>query len=77
MKIDYHVLVDASQDDCPIPTIRAKDALDRMSGQEVLKLVASQHGTVSNIRTLVRNHHFELVREVRSGNEFVFYIRKK
>lgn len=76
MHIDYHVLIDASQDICPIPTIRAKEALDRMSEQQVLKLVASQNGTVRNIRTLVKNNHFELIKEIREGNDFVFYIRK-
>ena len=48
-----------------------------MSDPHVLKLVASQNGTVRNIRTLVKNNHFELIKEIREGNDFVFYIRKK
>lgn len=76
MNIDFHVLIDASQEDCPVPTIRAKEALDRMSGNEVLKLVASQEGTVRNIRTLVRNYQYELIGEVRADSGFVFYIKK-
>ncbi len=76
MNIDYHVLIDASQEDCPVPTIRAKEALDRMSGNEILKLVASQEGTVKNIRTLVRNHHYVLIGEAKADSGFVFYIKK-
>lgn len=76
MHIDYNVLLDATQDDCPIPTIRTKEMLDEMTAGAVLKVVTSKEGTIRNIRTFVNNNHCELVREIRATEDFHFYIRK-
>lgn len=76
MQHAYDVLIDASRDDCPIPTIRAKEALDGMMRNQVLKLIASQEGTIRNIRTLVRHHQCELIAELREHDGFVFFIKK-
>ena len=76
MHIDYNVLLDATQDDCPIPTIKTKEVLDEMTAGAVLKLVTSKEGTIRNIRTFVNNNHCELVSESRTAEGFHFYIRK-
>lgn len=76
MHIDYNVLLDATQDDCPIPTIRTKEMLDEMAAGAVLKVVTSKEGTIRNIRTFVNNNHCELVHEIRATEGFHFYIRK-
>lgn len=76
MKTDYDVLLDATQDDCPIPTIRTKETLDGMASGAVLKVITSKEGTIRNIRTFVKNNHYELVRETRSAEGFHFYIKK-
>lgn len=76
MHIDYNVLLDATQDDCPIPTIRTKETLDEMDSGAVLKVVTSKEGTVRNIRTFVNNNRCELVHEIRAAEGFHFYIRK-
>jgi tRNA 2-thiouridine synthesizing protein A len=76
MNIDYKALVDATQDDCPVPTIKTKEALDAMSGNEILKVITSKEGTVKNIRTLVRQHAYALIHETKTDEGFVFYIQK-
>lgn len=76
MKISYDVLLDATQDDCPIPTIKTKQALDEMASGTILKVVASKEGTVKNMRTLVSNNPYELLRETKSAKVFNFYIKK-
>ena len=76
MDIEYNMLLDAAQDDCPVPTIKAKEALDKMQAGEILKVVASKEGTVANMRTFVKNNPYEMVREVKSGGTFQFYIKK-
>ncbi|MCR4299934.1 MAG: sulfurtransferase TusA family protein [Gallionella sp.] len=76
MHIDYNVLLDATQDDCPIPTIKTKEMLDEMAAGAVLKLVASKEGTIRNIRTFVNNNQCELVHEMKATEGFHFYIRK-
>ncbi len=76
MNIDYNVLLDATQDDCPIPTIKTKQLLDEMDSGAVLKVITSKEGTIRNIRTFVSNNHYELVHETRAEEGFHFYIRK-
>ncbi|HCI14132.1 MAG: SirA family protein [Gallionellales bacterium RIFCSPLOWO2_02_58_13] len=76
MHIDYDELLDATQDDCPVPTVKTKELLDKMPVGAVLKLVSSKEGTVRNIRTFVRNNPYELLREIKGAESFYFYIRK-
>ena len=76
MHIDYNVLLDATQDDCPVPTIKTKEMLDEMDVGAVLKVVTSKEGTIRNLRTFVNNNHCELVHEIRAAEGFYFYIKK-
>lgn len=76
MHIDYDVLLDATQDDCPVPVIRTKEMLDEMEVGAVLKVVTSKEGTINNIRTFVKNNPYELVRETSDKEHFYFYIKK-
>ena len=76
MSTDYNVLLDATQDDCPIPTIKTKETLDEMDAGAILKVITSKEGTIRNIRTFVNNNHYELVREIKAAESFHFYIKK-
>ncbi|MBU1426229.1 MAG: sulfurtransferase TusA family protein [Gammaproteobacteria bacterium] len=76
MHIDYNVLLDATQDDCPIPVIKTKEMLDTMSAGEVLKVVTTREGTIRNIRTLVSNNDYKLLQQLEENARFHFYIEK-
>ena len=76
MDINYDVLLDAMEDDCPVPIIKTKEMLDKMESGAVLKIVTSKEGTINNIRTFVKNNPYELVREIRATDNFQFYIKK-
>lgn len=76
MNIDYNKLLDASQEDCPVPVIRTKEMLDQMQAGEILKVIASTEGTVGNMRTMVKSNPCEMVREAKVKGGFEFYIRK-
>lgn len=76
MTIAYDVLLDNTDEDCPIPTIRTKETLDSMSAGTVLKLVSRREGTVRNIRTFVKNNACELLQESRDAGEYNFFIKK-
>ncbi len=76
MNINYDMTIDASNDECPLPTIRTKEVLDNMSAGKVLRLLTSKEGTVKNIRTFVANNSCELLSESRNAQGYVFYIRK-
>lgn len=76
MTIIYDLLLDATEDDCPMPTIHTKNILDTMSAGQTLKLLTSKEGTIRNIRTFVANNPYELLNEFKEDERFVFIIRK-
>jgi len=76
MTVEYDLLLDATEHDCPMPTIQAKEALDSLTSGQVLKLLTSKEGTVRNIRTLVANNDFELLNESADGVNIAFFIKK-
>ena len=76
MDIDYNVMLDATQDDCPIPVIRTKEVLDTMSVGEVLKVVTTREGTIRNIRTFVNSNQYKLLQQFKENEHIHFYIEK-
>jgi tRNA 2-thiouridine synthesizing protein A len=76
MHINYNVLLDATQEDCPIPVVKTKEVLDTMSAGEILKVVASREGTINNIRTLVKNNDYNLLKQFEENKLYYFYIEK-
>lgn len=76
MHIDFNVLLDATQDDCPVPVIKTKEVLDKMSAGEVLKVVTTREGTIKNIRTLVSNNDYKLLQQFQENELYYFYIEK-
>ena len=75
MTTTYDLLVDASEEDCPMPTIQAKNALDLMTTGQTLKVIASKEGAVKNIRTLVSSNPYELISEAKVNEKFIFFIK--
>lgn len=77
MSAMHDILLDATAEDCPMPTIYSKNNLDAMCSGQVLKLISNKEGTIKNIRTLVANNPYELLSESKSKEGFVFFIQKK
>lgn len=76
MTTTYDLLVDATEEDCPMPTVHAKNALDTMTAGQILKLLSSKEGSVRNIRTLVAYNPYELMGESKVNETFIFFIKK-
>jgi tRNA 2-thiouridine synthesizing protein A len=62
---------------CPLPILKAKKALADMLSGEVLKVVASDPGSVRDFQAFARQTGNELVEQVNSGKEFVHYLRRR
>ncbi|MDI1309290.1 MAG: sulfurtransferase TusA family protein [Methylotenera sp.] len=76
MNITYDLILDVTQDDCPVPTIKTKEVLDTLTSGYTLKVVTNKEGTINNLRTLVKNNAYELLKESKSDDLFNFYIKK-
>ncbi len=62
---------------CPLPILKAKKALSGMSSGEVLKVVATDPGSVRDFQAFARQTGNELVEQSSGGDEFVHFLRRR
>jgi TusA-related sulfurtransferase len=62
---------------CPLPILKAKKALADMRSGEVLKVVATDPGSVRDFQAFARQTGNELVEQNSSATEFVHYLRRR
>jgi TusA-related sulfurtransferase len=69
--------LDARGLNCPLPILKAKKALADMSTGEVLKVVATDPGSVRDFQAFARQTGNELVEQNSGDVEFVHYLRRR
>jgi len=62
---------------CPLPILKAKKALTEMLSGEVLKVVATDPGSVRDFQAFARQTGNELIDQVSGEKEFVHYLRRR
>jgi tRNA 2-thiouridine synthesizing protein A len=62
---------------CPLPILKAKKALNDMLSGEVLKVVATDPGSVRDFQAFARQTGNELVEQIAGEKEFVHYLRRR
>ena len=62
---------------CPLPILRAKKALADVPSGQVLKIVATDPGSVKDFETFSRQTGHTLLSHAEANGEFTFYMRKK
>ena len=61
---------------CPLPILRAKKALGELSAGQVLKVMATDPGSVKDFQAFCKQTGNELL-EHSEGREFTFFMRKR
>ena len=69
--------LDARGLNCPLPILKAKKALADMLSGEVLKVTATDPGSVRDFQAFARQTGNELVEQVSGAAEFVHVIRRR
>ena len=69
--------LDARGLNCPLPILRAKKALSDMSGGQVLKILATDPGSVKDFQAFCKQTGNALLASDTSDSEFVFFMQKK
>ena len=69
--------LDARGMNCPLPILRAKKALGELSSGQVLRIVATDPGSVKDFEAFSKQTGNELLSSAAGEKEFTFYIRKK
>ncbi|GIK25387.1 MAG: sulfurtransferase TusA family protein [Candidatus Desulfobacillus denitrificans] len=69
--------LDAKGLNCPLPILRAKKALAEMTSGQVLRIMATDPGSVKDFAAFAKQTGNELLSTAEQGKEFEFYIKRK
>ena len=61
---------------CPLPVLRARKAIQGVAAGEVLRVLATDPGTVRDFRAFCEATGHELLEHAEQDGEFTFRIRK-
>ena len=68
---------DARGLNCPLPILRAKKALSDMTSGQILRIVATDPGSVKDFQAFAKQTGNELVEQSTSGQDFVHVLRRR
>ncbi len=68
--------LDASGLNCPLPILRAKKALGTLEAGQVLRIIATDPGSVKDFEAFAKQTGNELMESGEEGGKFVFLIKK-
>jgi tRNA 2-thiouridine synthesizing protein A len=77
MTMEFHKELDARGLNCPLPILKAKKALAEMVSGEILRVVATDAGSVRDFQAFARQTGNELIGHSESNQEFTFFMKRK
>ena len=73
---DYDEELDASGLNCPLPILRAKKALNTIDSGKVLRIIATDPGSVKDFEAFAKQTGNDLLESKEEGGKFEFLIKK-
>jgi tRNA 2-thiouridine synthesizing protein A len=73
---DFDQELDASGLNCPLPILRAKKTLNGMESGKILKIIATDPGSVKDFDAFSKQTGNELLSSGEEGGKYVFMIKK-
>ncbi len=77
MSFDFDQELDCSGLACPMPILKTKKAVDALQTGQVLKMTATDPGSVPDIEAWTSKTGHALLGHEKQGEKFIFYIRRK
>lgn len=75
--MEFHKEIDARGLNCPLPILKAKKALAELESGQVLRIVATDPGSVRDFQAFAKQTGNPLLSHVQQGAEFTFLMRRK
>jgi tRNA 2-thiouridine synthesizing protein A len=75
--MEAHKEIDTRGLSCPLPILKAKKALADMNSGDVLKVLATDPGSMRDFQAFARQTGNELVEQSSANDEFVHYLRRR
>jgi len=69
--------LDARGLNCPLPILRAKKALNELQSGQVLKIIATDPGSVKDFQAFSKQTGNELLSHAEANKEFTFFMKRK
>jgi tRNA 2-thiouridine synthesizing protein A len=69
--------LDARGLNCPLPILRTKKSLADMSSSQILKVMATDPGSVKDFQAFSKQTGNELLEYEQANGEYIFFMRKK
>ena len=73
---DFDQELDARGLNCPLPILRAKKALNSLQGGQILKIIATDPGSVKDFEAFANQTGNELLDSSEAAGEFHFRLKK-
>jgi tRNA 2-thiouridine synthesizing protein A len=75
--MDFQRELDARGLNCPLPILKAKKALAEMATGEVLRIVATDSGSVRDFQAFAKQTGNALLSHSQTNGEYTFFMRRK
>ncbi|MFZ5548005.1 MAG: sulfurtransferase TusA family protein [Pseudomonadota bacterium] len=75
--MDAHKELDTRGLNCPLPILKAKKALADMASGQVLKVLATDPGSMRDFQAFARQTGNELLEQQAGEVEFVHFLRRR
>ena len=73
---DYDQELDARNLNCPLPILKAKKVLNSMESGQIVKIMATDPGSVKDFDAFANQTGNELLESTEVGSEFHFLLKK-
>lgn len=75
--MEFHKELDARGLNCPLPILKAKKALAEMASGEILRVIATDPGSVRDFQAFARQTGNDLVGHSETDKEYTFFMKRK
>ncbi len=76
-QVDFDKELDARGLSCPLPILKTKKALNDLTTGQVLKVVATDPGSIKDMQAFANQTGNPLLSSTEEGKDYVFLIKKK
>jgi len=73
---DFDLELDARGLNCPLPILRAKKSINSLDAGQVLRIIATDPGSVKDFEAFCKQTGNELLTTSQNSGEYFFNIRK-
>ena len=77
MSIEFAKDIDAKGLNCPLPILKTKKALAELTSGQILRVQATDPGSVRDFQAFAKQTGNELVHQEKEGDVFTFFMRRK